>query len=132
MSFALNVIAKATFILICTSVFSMLLRRSSASTRHAVWILALISALLLPFLALVVPQFEWSMLPRASTSVTFVSLENVPTSITVVERGLKPATTYERETFRLQPGYVWLLGAVVLLIRFVMGTVAVRRMAKEA
>ncbi len=131
MNFAMNVIAKSAFILICATVISTLLRRSSASMRHAVWILALVSALLLPCVALIVPQFEWSLLPRASTSVTFVPLGEVAASVAIAERGLKPATTYA-ETFLPRLGYFWLAGALALLARFGFATLAVERMANAA
>ena len=48
MIFALSVIAKTTILLACASLMTLALRRASASARHAVWAMALLSALILP------------------------------------------------------------------------------------
>jgi TonB family protein len=52
MSFALDVVAKPTIVLLSAVALSVLLRRSSASVRHAVWLLAITSAVLLPLLSI--------------------------------------------------------------------------------
>src|SRR5438094_7282514 len=71
MNFTLNIIAKTSVILFSAALFSIMLRRASASTRHAVWLLAMVSAALLPLAAIMAPQFEWPVLPEAVTTVTF-------------------------------------------------------------
>ena len=43
MNFALNVIAKGSIILMGTGFLCVLLQRASASTRHAVWVLAIVA-----------------------------------------------------------------------------------------
>src|SRR5262249_61661272 len=94
MSFVLNVIARSTFILLCTGILTVLLRRASASMRHAVWILAIVSVVLVPFALMIVPQFEWSVLPHAGTSVTFLASENAGIVSGGMERAQKPSPTY--------------------------------------
>ena len=71
MNFTLNIIAKTSVILFSAALFSIMLRRASASTRHAVWLLAIVSALLLPLAAILTPQLEWPVLPQGVTTVTF-------------------------------------------------------------
>src|SRR5262249_6499597 len=75
MSFALNVIVKPAVIFICAAVLSLMLRRSSASARHAVWILAMAGAILLPVVSTFVPPIDFSVLPETSTNVVFLPLQ---------------------------------------------------------
>jgi TonB family protein len=126
MSFALNVIAKTSALLICAIMLSPLLKRASASTRHAVWAIALVAALFLPLISLLIPQIEWP-LPQSNTSVRFLPLENSQSTFGVIARDDKPDTTY-----RLQPMYLWLLGAVAVLVRFGTAKAAVRRLTGSA
>jgi beta-lactamase regulating signal transducer with metallopeptidase domain len=130
MSFAMSVIAKATIILLCTAVLTLVLRRASASMRHAVWILAMVSVVLLPLALMIVPQFEWSILPQASTSVTFLASERAASVSTSMERGLKSSTTYLTGHPRVV--LLWLAGVTVLFVRFLIGTFAVRWKAATA
>lgn len=130
MSFALNVIAKSTIILLCTAVLALLLRRASASMRHAVWVLAIASVLLLPLALVIVPQFEWSALPQASTSVTFLAIQNLAGAAASAKLGLKSSTTYL--SAGVAAALAWVFGVTFLSTRLVIGTVHVRRMAKTA
>src|SRR5262245_40194846 len=84
MSLILNVIVKPAVILTSAAVLSLLLRRSSASARHAVWILAMAGAILLPVVSMIVPQIEFSVLPETSTSVVFLPLQQSAVSTTTV------------------------------------------------
>jgi TonB family protein len=130
MSFALNIIAKTSIVLVCAALLSILLRRASASTRHAVWMVTLAGTLLLPFVTLLIPQLELPVLLQTSTSVNFLPIGNQPLAATsAVERGLKPSTTYWTETL-VWLGLIWLVGFTLLLLRLLLGTGAVRRLAK--
>src|SRR5436190_1205196 len=106
MNFAFSVIIKSTGILMAAAVASLLLRRCSASLRHVLWILAISSAFFLPLMALFLPRWELSMLPGASTSVTFVAAEDFKPAIKMTEQ--TPAATGVVELFR--PGLVWIIG----------------------
>jgi TonB family protein len=129
MNFALDVIVKPTLILMGVAALSMLLRRCSAAVRHAVWILAMTSVILLPIAVLLVPQLEWSVLPDTSTSVTFLSVQSAASQAT---QALWPANAYSPKTVRLHPEFVWVLGITFLLLRLVLATTAVKRMTKTA
>src|SRR5262245_44587280 len=50
--------ARASVILAMTGLVAVLMRRSSASARHLVWVLGLGSALLVPALSIAVPKLE--------------------------------------------------------------------------
>jgi hypothetical protein len=67
----------------CAAFLSLFLRRASASTRHAVWILALGGALLLPIVSGLVPQIEFSVLP--DIGVVFSPLPAVSGDAVVVD-----------------------------------------------
>jgi len=131
MNFALDVIVRASIIFSGAALLSMFLRRASASARHAVWLLAIASAMALPFVAAVVPRLELPVLPEGSTSVRFLPAA-APAVVTMVERGLKPSTTYLSGTWPRIAAGVWMFGAAFLALRVLIGTAAVRRLAKSA
>jgi len=133
MSFALDVIAKASIVFLGAALLSMLLRGASASTRHVVWLLAIVSAMALPFAAALVPRLEWPVLPEAGTSVRFLATA-IPAVGAVYDR---PGA--DRAPLQTSPAtwprilaVVWLLGVAVLVLRILMGTIAVRRLARSA
>ena len=64
MNFALGVIAKTTVLLALASLMTLGLRRTSASIRHAVWAITLMSALVLPIAAFVLPEIPLMVLPE--------------------------------------------------------------------
>src|SRR5205085_11648156 len=63
---AIDAIVKVSAILSGTALVAAALRRASASTRHLVWMLGLISALAVPALAVVTPRWEVPLV-RVST-----------------------------------------------------------------
>jgi len=132
MSFVLDVFAKTTVILFVAAGLSLAFRRSSASLRHAVWIASLAGAVLLPIAAALVPQLEWSALPKPATSVTFLPMDNGPSSIAAPSPLAKPDVANPPLTSVLVIAFAWMSGAVLLLFRFGVGVIAVRAMAKKA
>jgi TonB family protein len=126
MSFALSIVIKSTIVLICAAACSILLRRSSASTRHAAWLVAMGSVVVLPAVILVVPQFEWAVLPQGSATVSFITLEQ-PTATAVTTENTPPTGG-----FHFQPYSVWMLGAALLTIRFALSRIYVRRLERSA
>jgi beta-lactamase regulating signal transducer with metallopeptidase domain len=54
----LDLVAKATVILAVTGFATAALRRASASTRHFVWTLGIVSALVAPALTVAMPRWE--------------------------------------------------------------------------
>ena len=71
MNFAVDIVVKTSVILISAVLLAALLSRASAATRHAIWVLAIASALLLPLAATLVPQLDLPLPLHPSTSVTF-------------------------------------------------------------
>jgi len=128
MSFVLDAVARPSLILMTAVVLSALLRRSSASVRHAVWILAIAGAMLVPVAVLVLPQFEWSVLPGASSSVTFLRIGDLD----AIPPEMQPESNLAETTTRFQPEFVWVLGVGFVLLRLLAAASTVRRMTKSA
>src|SRR5436190_2536108 len=63
MIFALSVILKTTILLASASLMTLALRRTSASTKHTVWAIALLCALVLPFASVTLPEINLAVLP---------------------------------------------------------------------
>jgi beta-lactamase regulating signal transducer with metallopeptidase domain len=134
MSLVLSVIAKPVVILMCAAFLSLFLRRASASTRHAVWILALGGALLLPIVSGLVPQIEFSVLP--DIGVVFSPLPGGLGDAVVVD-GATTASLPAVGGRLWQSGNpllvsIWALGVAVLFLRFLGGTVTVRRFVRSS
>src|SRR5687767_11729944 len=58
LSFVLDAVAKASLILGVAALVAVALRRASASARHFVWTLGLLSALVAPLLSVALPRWE--------------------------------------------------------------------------
>jgi TonB family protein len=130
MSFAVDVVAKTTIILIVAAVVCGALRRASASTRHTVWILAMVSAVLLPLAVVLVPRFEWLLLPQVSTGVRFLLVADSTAAQGYGRINADSMTSW-------QPGLVsfailsaWAFGFALLLSRLFLGFLRVRRLKK--
>ena len=67
--FGFDLAVKATFVFAATSVALLLMRRSSAATRHRVGTFGLGAALLLPLLSAALPQVNVPILPDIRPAV---------------------------------------------------------------
>src|SRR6187431_3273228 len=85
MNFALSVIAKTTILLACASLMTLALRRASASAKHAVWAIALLSALILPIASRFLPEVALPVLPEetfeAATPLRLTGLLEKPRTV---------------------------------------------------
>jgi TonB family protein len=131
MNLALDVVAKPTLILVCAVLLSIFFRRSSASLRHAVWILAMTGAVAVPLAVALIPKFELPVLPDFTTSVTFLPVHDNPAAAVAAARhGLLPAMA--RMQWKVRPLFIWLAGTCLVLFRFLIGATAIRRLSKAA
>ena len=72
----LEAVARATVILASAGLVAAALRRSSASARHLVWVLGLVSALLVPAFSLALPRWEVPLVTiRTAPADQFVATE---------------------------------------------------------
>ena len=142
---ALDAIVKASLILSLTALAAASLRRASASARHLVWMLGLISALAVPALSLVTPRWELpivkitqapqsttqrqSGVPDASSAAPLPHVKPVPSSQS------SPASPSSRMPFSPSPAQialaVWALGAAIVVGRMLLGLLAVQWMSRR-
>jgi HEAT repeat protein/beta-lactamase regulating signal transducer with metallopeptidase domain len=142
----LDAVAKASVILAATALVAASLRRASASARHLVWTLGLLSALAAPALSAALPRWELPIV-RVSASVPSLDVARNATSTeqaSVVSRQA-PAITHAAAgsatpadatsqfttangtpiSWRTVLLFAWIAGAIVILGRMLLGLAAV-------
>jgi TonB family protein len=132
MSFTLTIFAKMTIVLAFAALLSVMLRRASASLRHAVWLAALAGAAVLPIVAAFAPQLPLMLLPAAE-ELRNVSRNAMSDFSVFVIQGTEMSDAGLDRT--LQPAlvrFVWWIGVVIVLGRFVLASVAARRVVRSA
>jgi HEAT repeat protein/beta-lactamase regulating signal transducer with metallopeptidase domain len=152
---AIDAVVKASLILAVTALAAASLRRASASARHLVWMLGLVSALAVPALGIVTPKWELPLVkvtevpvlpgqhhtggmearrsPGQSNSThTAASVAPLPG---VTPDPLPPSSPSHRTSFSLSPVNViltiWALGAAIVLGRMLLGLLAVQWMSRR-
>ena len=157
-SFALTLIAKATFIFIAGAVLAALLRDSSASVRRSVWALTLAAAASLPIGMIATPAWRVAVLPSELNLSNVANLANVKNVANVANgsaaapsNGLADASmliTQRTEdesrsatnTITSTPGLelaqlvalVWLIGVAAVLARILFGIAGLRSVTRRA
>lgn len=158
----IDILIRATVLLLLVALTSQLLRRHSAALRHLLWSLAIAGLIALPVLASFAP-FRLPVLPATSlwaggqrTRVSDSAISSTPSSSVSAVAGARdtagsasasdvasstaPLLAGEAESdigegrpnFTTILGGLWLAGLLALLARFVVGLVVVRRMARRA
>ena len=123
-----DIAARAAVILLVALATTLIMRRAAAATRHLVWTLAVVGALLLPIASSITPS--WRVLPdmgrpqRSAPTSDFVAFAGAD-----VQVGPDLATATDITPSLL---LAWALVSLVLLARIVTGIVAVRRLARHA
>jgi HEAT repeat protein/beta-lactamase regulating signal transducer with metallopeptidase domain len=146
--FLIDAVIKATLLLAVAAATAAMLRRSSAASRHLVWTIALLAALMLPVLSVALPRWQVPVVTVGPTAVAagesidaasrdmaarmFNRLQaSTPTS------GAAATTPNERPaTMAFSWGAVavviWLVGAALILGRLLLGLVAVQVLARRS
>ena len=122
--FLMDCAMKSTAILIAASGLCLGLRRAPAAARHLVWTIAFAALLLLPVLSKVAPG--WTAPVGASTEIRVTPPHAVRPAAAPAGRKLAPKPAVEWAP------PVWLLGAVLVLSRFLVGTARVWRKTRAA
>lgn len=151
--FAVGVALKATLILLITALAVIALNRSGAAARHFVATAGLISALVLPLLAVALPHWEIPLLPSAAKEIHFWEPQSVPVRSALnreetsgsaprarEERAVsiaKTARATETAPARRIPWFplalaAWAFGASLVVSRLVVGLARVRAIRREA
>jgi CubicO group peptidase (beta-lactamase class C family)/beta-lactamase regulating signal transducer with metallopeptidase domain len=87
------VLVKSAVVVLLAALATLAIRRRSASARHAVWGVALVSLLILPLLSAVLPAFEWAVLPSADEPVPLAPGSSADASTPNAAPGSAHATT---------------------------------------
>ena len=148
----LDAVAKASVILVVTALVAASLRRASASARHFVWTLGLLSALAAPALSVALPKWE---LPIVHVRAAAVSNAPATASIVPPNHLRQRSGGQERETpvspaaaapanedsitttggaaipWRAILFFAWVAGAMVILGRMFLGLAAVLWMSRR-
>ena len=141
----LDAVAKASVILAATALVAASLRRASASARHLVWTLGLLSALAAPALSAALPRWELPIV-RVSASVPSLdarnatSMEQAPVVIRqapAIKHAAAGSATPADATSQFTTAngtpiswrsvllFAWIAGAIVILGRMLLGLAAV-------
>ncbi|HVD93877.1 MAG TPA: M56 family metallopeptidase, partial [Vicinamibacterales bacterium] len=143
----LDAVAKASVILIATAIVAASLRRASASARHLVWTLGLLSALAAPALSAALPRWELPIVRVSAASPSVVAAEQ-PAAAMRQAPGIKhdafeaagtPTSTASQITtangtpisWRALLLFTWIAGAVVILGRMLLGLAAVAWLSRR-
>lgn len=134
-------LVKITAVLLAALAITVAMRRASAGARHLVWLVALASLLVLPFLAAWAPV-GIPVLPGPTPAPEVAAPLQAPGSRDGIQTdaGVPPPTTPEASApARPRPidivavlTGIWLLGTAVLLARLVLSAWTVRRMVRRA
>ena len=139
---------RGSIILVAAGVVTIALRSKPAALRHAVWTLAIACQLTLPLLALVMPQRSVVVGPIA-TYLGRAAVVAPPTRSTpAIDRSTSPNTGGAAAAVTTAPaisspspdfttlagwlGVLWATGALLVLLRFLVGTVLVARETRQA
>ena len=143
----LDAVAKASVILAATALVAAALGRASASARHFVWTLGLLSALAAPALSVALPRWELPIVrvnvaPPAAREQAPLSTRHAPAlthNATAGAPQADPAGTASRITtssgrsipWRAILLFTWMAGAAVIAGRMFLGLAAVQWMSRR-
>ena len=139
---------RGTLVLILAALAAWLCRHKSAALRHAIWTLAILSQLVLPIIGTFAPQHpvgfdgQTGIVARATNTLgrivdsrdeqsTSSSSTSVSGDIDSAEPQSSPGTLELWSTERVL-GLAWLLGSLLIAIRFLTGTIMVARETQKA
>ncbi len=132
-----DVALRSAVILLAAWLTTLALRRAAASTRHLVWMLAMIGVLALPLLTIALPR--WAVLPDLvgrAKALPYMEATSEPLIVAQPARAAKdvgqPFKAAETKVASALPYTVWLLIAILLLLRVPIGIIAVGRIASRA
>ncbi len=144
---------KSAMILLVTAALCLLLRRAPAAARHLVWTLAMAGLLTLPFLTMILPDWRTPLPPllihpsgKSSTVAEISTIEDATTEPGVLSSAgsIKELSPVPEESARQKISaaealmiwssanwaqiilLVWLVGAMVVLIRTALGMIKVK------
>jgi HEAT repeat protein len=154
----LDAVAKASLILAATALVAAALRRASASARHFVWTLGLLSALAAPALSIALPRWELPLVTIAAPGTPQLdvpvartgsadspvaqfrrvnplpappSSPSIATSSSTSSAPIAPAPARPLPSWPVLALIAWAAGASIILGRMLLGLVAVQWMSRR-
>ena len=146
-------ILKTSLVLIAAALSTHALRRGSAALRHLIWTIALVSALVMPMLSMALPRWQFPIVTITRAETTASTVVDAPVA-PPRERETKPpvaraevapspaalpaetapasiasalgALTLERAVLS-----IWALGALLIVVRVLVGVLAVQWMSRR-
>jgi TonB family protein len=131
----IDLMLKASALLVVGLTITALMRRASAASRHAVLVAVCTAVLLLPLVRVLTPEWGVSWLPTWLSSSAPVVVGGISESVVVAspastsEVPAKPGLTWSHAWWAAV--VVWLVGTVVLLARVVVAHRRMRRLEAE-
>ena len=147
----IDAVAKASLVLAVAALAAAALRRASASARHFVWTLGLLSALAAPALSLALPRWELPIVtfaakdaipaaqplersePAAAVAPAFSGTRTQPPSLAKNGDSVRPETTSARSlpSWPVLALIGWAAGASIILARLLVGLLAVQWLSRR-
>ena len=130
-------IVKSSLVLIVGAVIAILLHRSAASMRYAVWALALTAIVVLPFGMLATPPWGGPIAKAPSvennqSTEPVVNISGDATTITNIIDSTAPETASIDLTSEQKLLLLWLAGSVLLLGRMVVARISLARLTRKS
>jgi HEAT repeat protein/beta-lactamase regulating signal transducer with metallopeptidase domain len=123
---ALDIMLKATLVLVVAALITLALSRASAAVRHMVWTLAVVSALLLPALSIALPRS-----PRARPAASSASAPPASAASAPFARPETAAAPREPLSLAAWLTLIWAAGALAVVARLLIGIAAVQWMSRR-
>jgi beta-lactamase regulating signal transducer with metallopeptidase domain len=134
MIFELNLLIKSSILLLGATVLVTMFRKASASTRHTLWAMGLLAALLFPLASLILPEISVPVLRDSHARIGSPPIDggSVRAVGVLPERPGRPETAAAVSRFTLAQwiALVWAMGSVVVGIRSFLGLREVRRLRR--
>lgn len=136
MSYALATVIRFTIVLLFAGVAAMMLKRSSAAIRCALWTISLLCGLLMPLTDVLIPapaRMNLPVLPaNQNESVVVGSLipDAVPLAISPI--ALEPSIAIQSGPSSRWFACVWALGFAVFLGRLIVASLSARRLVRQS
>jgi beta-lactamase regulating signal transducer with metallopeptidase domain len=135
MNFEFSLIFKSSVLLLIAAILAGLFRRRSASNCYVIWAAGLIAILVLPVVSMLLPEVNLRILPNVTAPVaptTTLRLNGADRSAEATSKGTDSAnsTTNSRAVKSFSNQWLlslWATGAVVIVVRSLLGIRDVRR-----
>jgi len=137
MSFEMDVLIKSSILLLGATVLVTMLKKASASTRHTLWTMGLLAALIFPIASLILPDISVPVLRDSHTTIGSSAVDVGAVRETARSTGVRLTQIPSRSGGgRLSTAQwiaiVWTMGSLVVGIRSLVGLAEVLRFRRKS